>query len=363
MSDQFAVNSGVRAAATPSGILKLKEGQGAFLAITCLFIVLGFIFLPVTHVVSIEGLRAMARFASVMLAMALVAHLLLHFKATRSFDKSVDHVLQNILCAPNLLRALPTVLLIKLFLLTFSSFKTTIPEINPFSWDPAFEALDRTLHFGATPWVLLSHVTGYGAFTVFIDNVYYIWFPVIFVSAAIAVIAPGNGNLRHQFLLSFILSWLVIGCLAALLLSSAGPIFYARVTGLADYSVLTAHLDRVHGDSMLKTIFLRDELWHTHITAAPGFVKGISAMPSMHNSVCVLLFLAARRISRTLAIFAGAFALLIFIGSVHLGWHYAIDGYLAAALTVAVWKVSGLIAEGRFQTKRASTKASAEASA
>jgi hypothetical protein len=32
-----------------------------------------------------------------------------------------------------------------------------------------------------------------------------------------------------------------------------------------------------------------------------------------------------------------AHAILIFIGSVHLGWHYAVDSYLAWALTLVIW--------------------------
>lgn len=364
MSEQFANDAGLRANAWPGRFARLTDGQGAFLAVTCFFITIGWALFPATHVLTLQGLRVLFRFATVMLVIAVAIHLAIHFAATRSLDKSLDHVFSKVLCAENLLRALPMVLLIKLFLLTFSSFKTNIPDMNPFSWDPAFAALDKMLHFGSAPWELVARFTGYGAFTVFIDSVYYVWFPVIFVCAAVAVIAPGKSPLRHQYLLTFILSWLIIGSLAALLLSSAGPIFYERVTGsAAEFAGLTANLERVHAADMLNTILVRDELWRTHVTAETGFVTGISAMPSMHNSVCVLMFLAARRINRMLAFAAGAFAIVIFIGSVHLGWHYAADGYLAAALTVMIWKVSGMIAEGRFQPKRARIAASAEASA
>jgi hypothetical protein len=32
-----------------------------------------------------------------------------------------------------------------------------------------------------------------------------------------------------------------------------------------------------------------------------------------------------------------AFAVVIFLGSVMLGWHYAIDGYVGAAGVAAIW--------------------------
>jgi len=52
----------------------------------------------------------------------------------------------------------------------------------------------------------------------------------------------------------------------------------------------------------------------------------------------------------------GAFALyavFIAIGSVHLGWHYAIDGYVGAALAGACWLLAGRVV-GSDEPQRAS---------
>ena len=34
---------------------------------------------------------------------------------------------------------------------------------------------------------------------------------------------------------------------------------------------------------------------------------------------------------------------LIFVGSIHLGWHYAVDGIAGAAIALAAWWVAGPI--------------------
>jgi multisubunit Na+/H+ antiporter MnhF subunit len=70
----------------------------------------------------------------------------------------------------------------------------------------------------------------------------------------------------------------------------------------------------------------------------------------MHNAQCLLLVLAVwkkARIVRNLAIIHGV---LVFLGSVHLGWHYAVDAYLAWIVVGVAWVVSGAFArfwEGR----------------
>jgi hypothetical protein len=46
-------------------------------------------------------------------------------------------------------------------------------------------------------------------------------------------------------------------------------------------------------------------------------------------------------IHRQLGILLGLFAAFILIGSVLLGWHYAVDGYVAIAMTWVIWRVVG----------------------
>ncbi len=89
----------------------------------------------------------------------------------------------------------------------------------------------------------------------------------------------------------------------------------------------------------------RETLWASYVNKE-GIVAGISAMPSLHNASAVLFALLGWQVSRAHGIALTIFAVLIFLGSIHLGWHYAVDGYLGAALAVVIWWISGKIATG-----------------
>jgi hypothetical protein len=46
-------------------------------------------------------------------------------------------------------------------------------------------------------------------------------------------------------------------------------------------------------------------------------------------------------LGRRARIAGSLFLALVFIGSIHLGWHYAVDGYLAVAFAWALWRLTG----------------------
>ena len=67
-------------------------------------------------------------------------------------------------------------------------------------------------------------------------------------------------------------------------------------------------------------------------------------MPSVHNGLAALFALAGFRIHRKLGWAMTVYAGVIWLGSIHLGWHYAIDGLFAFALAWGIWKVAGRVA-------------------
>ncbi|MGX9144627.1 phosphatase PAP2 family protein [Mesorhizobium sp. 128a] len=57
----------------------------------------------------------------------------------------------------------------------------------------------------------------------------------------------------------------------------------------------------------------------------------------------VLFALYATRRSRLVGLLMWAYAAIIMIGSVVLGWHYAMDGYASVLISIAIWKACGRV--------------------
>jgi hypothetical protein len=133
------------------------------------------------------------------------------------------------------------------------------------------------------------------------------------------------------------------GNILALILSSAGPCYYGRLGLSPDpYSGLMVYLRQVNETIPVWAVSLQDTLWQNHLSGAD--VAEVSAMPSLHNASALLFALMGFRISRFWGRLLCVHAALIYIGSIHLGWHYAIDAYLGWAVTLTVWFAAGTIA-------------------
>lgn len=232
--------------------------------------------------------------------------------------------------------------LLPVWMHAFLRFKVAIPAIHPFSLDELFMKADRVLHLGYHPFELLQPLLGQPAITQLIDIIYYTWFFAIWITFVWQAL-HGRGHLREQFLMTFALCWILLGTIAAILLSSAGPVYFAEVTGATDpYAPLLGYLQSVNEEYPLIALRVRDMLWQAY-SGGPIERAGISAMPSLHISMVVLMAIVGYRVRPAIGIAFSVFALFTFLGSVHLGWHYAIDGYVSLIATVLIWKLSGRI--------------------
>jgi hypothetical protein len=252
--------------------------------------------------------------------------------------------MRNFLASPQrMAHGLPMVVIMVLFMYVFVQLKSNIPVLNPFSWDETWAAADRAIHFGREPWELLQPIFGYGPITFLLNINYNAWFAVMWIVWVYFAFADQASETRTRFFLSFFLAWIVVGGIMAIWLSSAGPCFYGRLGHSPDpYAPLLAYLHEVNGWLPIWAIDVQDMLWQGY--SEQSSLEGISAMPSMHNGSALLFALAGYKVSRTMGRILAVHAVLIFLGSVHLAWHYAIDSYVAWPVTLAIWAAMGPVA-------------------
>src|SRR6266446_12630 len=235
-----------------------------------------------------------------------------------------------------------TLVTITPLMVTFSALKEVIPLIRPFSWDQAFVRWDRVLGFGRAPWEWLQPVLGYPAVTWAINYAYDFWFIVVFAALIWQAFFARGGVARMQFLLAFAISWFVAGNVLAVVFSSAGPCYYGLLYGSDPYAAQMAYLRAVNQNWPLASVEIQDYLWQSYVKTR-GANFGISAMPSMHVVTTALIALICWRTNRRLGIALVVYTAIVVIGSVHLAWHYAVDGIAGIALALVFWYVAGVI--------------------
>ncbi|QNM83616.1 phosphatase PAP2 family protein [Sphingomonas sabuli] len=224
----------------------------------------------------------------------------------------------------------------------FGAMKMLLPLYREFDWDGAFARADRMLLGGVAPWEITHGIFATTAATRVLDAIYTLWVPLLFF--AVIVAACSSPVKRARFLLSFGAAWLILGVAGAYGLASAGPCYALSIgaDGGADFQPL---MDRLRGAgsgaSPLNAVMWQSTLWNAHVTENYGFAMGISAMPSMHNAITMLYALALWN-GRPLYRYGTAlYALIILVASVHLGWHYLVDGLVAWAGMAAIWWAAG----------------------
>jgi PAP2 superfamily len=254
------------------------------------------------------------------------------------------HKLRDDYLAPmRIANAVHAFLFMSAYMVGYTFIKKAIPSANPFSWDETFMIMDKAVHFGVQPYELLSFLNV--PWITFALNINYnIWFFVMFTLWFWQGFGRHDSKLRLHFLLGFTLTWFLGTCVLGTYFSSVGPCFYGRLLpGPDPYAPVMNWLQTANQTYPIWSLNVMNELWKTYETGQ-GLVNGISAMPSMHVGTSVLFaVLGFKSGKRWLGWLLTTFAVLIMIGSVHLGWHYAIDGYLGAAVAGIGWWLAGKI--------------------
>lgn len=240
---------------------------------------------------------------------------------------------RHYLSADFLARRIAPLVLAFLILSTFNTFKVFIPRINPFFLDGFLSDLDRWA-LGTDAWRLTHAVIGpIGTRT--LDVFYGLWFPAWLI-AIMHFSLFADRELQRRFFLSFIGVWALLGIVLAILMSSAGPCFLELIQH--------PYADRYAGLFPLQdapgAAKAQEYLGKAYLTGEIGLAKGISAMPSVHVAVVALLVLAVRTYSRFVFAAALFMYMMIFVGSVHLGWHYVSDGIIGTAGAMVLWRLT-----------------------
>lgn len=123
-------------------------------------------------------------------------------------------------------------------------------------------------------------------------------------------------------------------CLLQFVLPSAGPVFYAQL-GLGDQFAAMPVQPWVAS--------ARDYLWADYLAGGGKPGGGISAMPSVHVAMVLWVALVVRAYFPRLQSLAWIYFAAILVGSVHLGWHYAVDGIVSIAIALIAWAVAPIL--------------------
>lgn len=212
----------------------------------------------------------------------------------------------------------------------FLPLKYAIPREVPFWLDQPLALAEGRL-FGVQPWLMLDRLAAWA--TLPLDWLYATWLPTQSL-ALFALILSRPSPAKTRALIAYSLGWFVLGVIAATWLSSVGPLFYDRLLGGGMFAGLGETLERRGAWAALAE---SNRMWAAMHDRQPGLVAGISAVPSMHVAISLWAYLTARTLAPRFALPALIYVLLIWIGSVQLGWHYASDGPIGAAGMLAVW--------------------------
>jgi hypothetical protein len=143
---------------------------------------------------------------------------------------------------------------------------------------------------------------------------------------------------------------MILGTVLAIALSSAGPCYYGLLTGdQSPYGPLMSYLQSVNAKTPLLAVEGQNVLWQLYLERRHVPFLSISAMPSVHVAVAVLFALVGWEANRVLGLVLTVYALVVLVASVHLGWHYAVDGYFAALATAVIWIVTGAALQAWFK--------------
>lgn len=212
--------------------------------------------------------------------------------------------------------------------INMTTFMWTKPLLNylvPFWADPMLADLDRLLFLGHDPWSLLTWLNS-TPMAIFYHRG---WFAMMILTL-IAVLSARPSPEKSAAMLTYFVLWSAVGPLIHALLPAAGPVFYEPM----GYGARFAELQNVSETREMATY-----LWTIYAGEGFGPGSGISAMPSLHIATTAWMLIAVRNFAPRLFAPMAAAGFLIFLLSIALGWHYALDGIVGGAAALLCYRL------------------------
>ncbi len=211
----------------------------------------------------------------------------------------------------------------------YSWVKVSIPLVNYRLWDAELWVVDRLLHLGFSPSVFLVELAKGTPLLWLLDAWYGLWIETVVWTIAFFACAS-QARLRRSFLLSCCLLW-SIGAWLYMAVPALGPCY----TDAEVFAEAMPEMPSAEGG--------QEALWQNYQQVLKGRegplrrfnpTRGVAALPSLHVGAHLLFALWCRRFARPLYLVFLIGTALTFLGSVVTGWHYAVDGYIGAALAL-----------------------------
>ncbi|OPX40881.1 MAG: hypothetical protein B1H13_05080 [Desulfobacteraceae bacterium 4484_190.3] len=231
---------------------------------------------------------------------------------------------------------------LKIVMTIHCTVKQAIPIINPALYDDILWKIDKFIHFGFSPTLLSLKLFSATDITSFIDFTYIIWY-FLKIPFFIIFIWFVDQKKRDHFFSAYFLLW-VIGGLSAVLFPSVGPVY--------KYPDLFAGLNIPHASELQKQLWIHYNGILLHPENFRAFVyEGVAAFPSLHVAVIALFCIFSRELNKIFFISMLCYTVIVQAGSVHLGWHYAVDGYFGVLLAFSCYFVTMRLSGDSFAAR------------
>lgn len=190
--------------------------------------------------------------------------------------------------------------------------KLWAPLLNPLTYDPLYEAIDRHFFFWVDPLISWrSHLH-----SDWFDRLYFNLVTTMFICSFIVHYLRGHAEFRRVFLASILLQ--AVGGISYVIAPALGPFLYH-----AGANAYSASLEDIFM-SVHRAIVAGGIGWLQDNTSV-YLVSGLGAMPSLHIAIAFVFLYYARKYCKWLAWFYWPSFIWIAFEAMATRWHYGID--------------------------------------